>query len=59
MTLNNEQNKATTRTSGQLTHLIQLGLMTGKREGESERELFLLDAHLFHEICKTISDVVE
>lgn len=42
-----------------VSHLIQLGLLAGKGEGEAQREFFVLYAHLLHEIGQTISYVVK
>lgn len=42
-----------------IAHLIQLGLLTRKRESEAQGKFFLLYVHFVHEISQTVNDVVK
>lgn len=42
-----------------MTYLIQLGLLTGEREGEAQWKLLLLYVQLLHKVSQTIYNVVE
>lgn len=42
-----------------MTHLIQFGLLTGKREREAQWKLFILYTHLFQKISQTVGYVVK
>lgn len=52
----NEQQKTIRK---KLAYLIQFGLLTGKRESETQWEFLLLHANLLHETCQTVSNVVK
>jgi len=47
------------QTGPKITHLVQFSLLAGKREGEAQGKLFILDPHLLQKISQTVSYVVK